>query len=61
MQREAGLFLLASLPTDGHTLHADQVDGVFRFSVGIGSPIDKEVGPGGWTGEISDKGRDEKR
>ncbi len=61
MQREAGLFLLASLPCNGHTLQADQVDGVFHFSARIGRPIDKEVGPGGGAGEISDRGRDENR
>lgn len=59
MQREAGLFLLASLPSEGHVLEADQVDGVFHFSMRMGPPIDKEVGPGGDIGEVSDRGRDE--
>ncbi len=61
MQREAGLFLLASLPSDGHALQADQVDGIFHFSLRMGPPMDKEVGPSGRTGEISDRGRDENR
>jgi hypothetical protein len=61
MQREAGLFLLTSLPSDGHALQADQVDGVFHFSVRMSPPIDKEVGPGGEMGEVSDRGRDENR
>jgi PAS domain-containing protein len=59
MQREAGLFLLASLASRGHTLEAGHVDGLFHFSMRIGSPIDKKVGPGGRMGEISDRGRDE--
>ena len=61
MQREASLFLLASLPADGHAIQADQIDGVFHFSVRIRSPIDKEVGPDGRLGGSLDRGRNETR
>jgi len=59
MQREAGLFLLASLPPEGHAFEVDQTDGVFHFSMLIRPPIEKEVGQDGKSGELSDRGINE--
>jgi PAS domain-containing protein len=61
MEREAGLFLLSKLPREFHNAHIQQVDGIFHFSMRIGPPIDIKTGHGGWTGDISDRGRDESR
>jgi len=44
LHREAGLFLLASLPRESHLVEAKRVDGLFHFSVKLLAPIRKKAG-----------------
>jgi hypothetical protein len=44
LRREAGLFLLASLPRESHQVEAQKVEGLFHFSVRLLPPIKKKAG-----------------
>jgi len=44
LRREAGLFLLASLPRESHRVEAQKVDGLFNFSVKLLAPIKRKAG-----------------
>jgi PAS domain S-box-containing protein len=59
MRREAGLFLLASLPPGRHQMLAEDRDGFFHFSLRLAAPIEKETGPSRRTGRSEEIGRDE--
>jgi hypothetical protein len=43
-RREAGMYLLASLPREGHLTSVQEVDGLFDFSVRLMTPIKKKAG-----------------
>jgi hypothetical protein len=44
LRREAGMYLLASLPREGHLAEARKVDGLFNFSVKLLTPINRKAG-----------------
>jgi hypothetical protein len=43
-RREAGMFLLSSLPGEGHLTGIQKADGLFDFSVKLLEPIKKKAG-----------------
>jgi PAS domain-containing protein len=44
LRREAGMYLLASLPLEGHLTDVRKVDGLFNFSVKLLTPIKSKAG-----------------
>ncbi|MFH1312811.1 MAG: hypothetical protein ABIJ00_06245 [Candidatus Eisenbacteria bacterium] len=60
LRREAGLLLLKSLPSDSHRIRVEKRGDSFLFSAGISMPIERKAGPSRQSGDISDRGQNER-
>ena len=55
LRREAGVYLLASLPRESHMVEARKVDGLFNFSVKLQTPIKRKAGKGQQKGDTIER------